>query len=55
MKTLKSLINLMILLVALNGNIFAQDSTAVTADNRPVKSPFATNVLIDSQTVVSPL
>lgn len=54
MKTLKSLINLMILLVALNGNIFAQDSTAVTADNRPVKSPFATNVLIDVQTVVSP-
>jgi len=54
MKTLKSLINLMILLVALNGNIFAQDSTAITADNRPVKSPFATNVLIDVQTVVSP-
>jgi len=54
MKTLKSLINLMILLVALNGNIFAQDSTAVTADNRPVKSPFSTNVLIDCQTVVSP-
>lgn len=54
MKTLKSLINLMILLVALNGNIFAQDSTAVTADNRPVKSPFATNVLIDCQTVMSP-
>jgi hypothetical protein len=42
------------LLVALNGNIFAQDSTAVTADNRPVKSPFATNVLIDCQTVMSP-
>jgi hypothetical protein len=54
MKTLKSLINLMILLGALNGNIFAQDSTAVTADNRPVKSPFGTNVLIDVQTVVSP-
>jgi hypothetical protein len=54
MKTLKSLINLMIMLVALNGNIFAQDSTAVTTDNRPVKSPFATNVLIDCQTVMSP-
>jgi len=54
MKTLKSLINLMILLVALNGNTFAQDSTAVTTDNRPVKSPFSTNVLIDCQTVVSP-
>ena len=55
MKTPKSLFNLFILLALFSGNISAQDSTAVTQDNRPVRSPFQTNVLIENQTVVSPL
>jgi hypothetical protein len=54
MKTLKSLITLFVLGFVAGGNIFAQDSTAVTQDNRPVRSPFQTNILIDNPTVVSP-
>ncbi len=54
MKTLKSLIILLVLGFVAYGNMFAQDSTAVTKDNRPVKSPFQTNILIDNPTVVSP-
>jgi len=54
MKMLKSLINLLVLLGAINSSVCAQDSTAVAADNRPVKSPFQTYVLVDNQTVVSP-
>lgn len=55
MKTLKSLIILFVMVVVAGGNISAQDSTAVTQDNRPVRSPFQTNILIDNPTVVSPL
>jgi len=54
MKTLKSLIILFVMVVVAGGNISAQDSTAVTQDNRPVRSPFQTNILIDNPTVVSP-
>jgi len=54
MKTLKSLICLLILLGACNGLISAQEDSAQVSDNRPVKSPFQTNVLIDNQTIVSP-
>jgi hypothetical protein len=54
MKTLKSLIYLSILLCAINGNVFAQSDSIQEKDNRPVKSPFQTNVLIDNPTVVSP-
>lgn len=54
MKTLKSLIILLVLGFVAYGNTFAQDSTAVTKDNRPVRAPFLTNILIDNPTVVSP-
>lgn len=54
MKTLKSLIFLFVLGFVASGTISAQDSTAVTQDNRPVRSPFQTNILIDNPTVVSP-
>jgi hypothetical protein len=54
MKTLKTLTYLLLLLVALNGRIFAQQDSIQQIDNRPVKSPFQTNVLVDNQTVVSP-
>jgi len=54
MKTLKSLICLLMLLAAFNGRISAQEDSIQGSDNRPVKSPFQTNVLIDNQTVVSP-
>jgi hypothetical protein len=54
MKTLKSLKYLFLFLGVVNGRIFAQEDTTVKVDNRPVKSPFATNILIDNQTVVSP-
>lgn len=54
MKMLKSLINLLLLLGAINSSARAQDSIAVNTDKRPVKSPFQTYVLIDNQTVVSP-
>jgi hypothetical protein len=42
------------LLAAFNGRISAQEDSIQGSDNRPVKSPFQTNVLIDNQTVVSP-
>lgn len=54
MKMLKSLIILLLLLSVINSSTQAQDSLAVKTDNRPVKSPFGTYVLIDNQTVVSP-
>jgi len=54
MKTLKSLICLLILLGACNGFISAQQDSSQVSDNRPVKSTFQTNVLIDNQTIVSP-
>jgi hypothetical protein len=54
MKTLKSLIYLFIFLGASNGSVSAQEDSAKKADNRPVKSMFATNMLIDNQTVISP-
>jgi|WetSurMetagenome_2_1015567.scaffolds.fasta_scaffold27771_2 hypothetical protein len=54
MKTLKSLIYLLILLGACNGQLMAQKDSTKAADNRPVKSPFQTNILIENQTVVSP-
>ena len=54
MKTLKTLIYLSILIGAFNGPVFAQADSANETDNRPVKSPFQTNVLIDNPTVVSP-
>jgi hypothetical protein len=54
MKTLKTLIYLSILLVAISGNVIAQADSVQEKDNRPVKSPFAANVLIDNPTVVSP-
>jgi hypothetical protein len=55
MKTLKSLIYLLIFLGISNSHLSAQEDSAKKADNRPVKSPFATQMLIDNQTVVSPL
>jgi len=54
MKTLKSLICLLILLGACNGFISSQLDSSQVSDNRPVKSTFQTNVLIDNQTIVSP-
>jgi hypothetical protein len=54
MKTIKSLMFPVLLLVAFNANIMAQDNTAEEVDNRPVKSTFATNMLIDNQTVTTP-
>jgi hypothetical protein len=54
MKTLKTLIYLSIMLIALCGNVLAQADSVQEKDNRPVKSPFTTNVLIDNPTVVSP-
>jgi hypothetical protein len=54
MKTLKTLIYLSILLTAINGNVIAQSDSIPEKDNRPVKSPFAANVIIDNPTVVSP-
>jgi hypothetical protein len=54
MNTLKSLMYLLILLGTMNIQLFAQQDTTVKTDNRPVKSPFQTNILIDNQTVVSP-
>jgi hypothetical protein len=45
---------LLILLGAYTGSIFAQEASTEETDNRPVKSPFQTNMLIDNQTVVSP-
>jgi hypothetical protein len=54
MKTLKSLKYLFLLLCLLNGRLSAQEAPAEEVDNRPVKSSFATNILIDNQTVVSP-
>lgn len=54
MKTFKPLMSLLTLLTLLFGKTLAQDSTAVTSDNRPVRSTFQTQVLIDNHTVVSP-
>jgi hypothetical protein len=54
MKTLKSFVYLFILLCAFQGPVSAQEDSAKVADNRPVKAPFQTNMLIDNQTVVSP-
>jgi hypothetical protein len=54
MKTLKSMMFPLLLLVAINSNILAQETASEEPDNRPVKSTFATYVLIDNQTVTSP-
>ncbi len=54
MKTLKTLLYLSILVSAINGNVIAQSDSIQEKDNRPVRSPFNTNVLIDNPTVVSP-
>ncbi len=55
MKTSKSQICLLLLLGFYTGSLFAQTDSVPTADNRPVKSPFTTNILIDNQTVVQPI
>jgi hypothetical protein len=54
MKTFKSVIYLLMLLSAFNGRILAQEDSIVKVDNRPVKSVFGSNLLIESQTVASP-
>jgi hypothetical protein len=43
------------LLGLFSGNLIAQNDSIEKADNRPVRSPFQTVILIDNQTVVSPL
>jgi hypothetical protein len=55
MKTSRFQICLLLLLGFFAGNLSAQTDSAQKADNRPVKSPFTTNILIDNQTVVSPI
>jgi hypothetical protein len=55
MKTSRSLICLLLLLGFSAGSLFAQTDSVQQADNRPVRSPFTTNILIDNQTVVSPV
>jgi hypothetical protein len=55
MKTSRSLICLLFLPVFFAGSLSAQSDSVQKADNRPVRSPFTTNVLIDNQTVVSPV
>lgn len=51
MKNVKLLICFLLLLGVHNGHLQAQKDSS---DNRPVKAPFQTNMLIDNQTVVSP-
>lgn len=55
MKTSKSQICLLLLLGFYTGSLFAQTDSVPKADNRPVKSPFTTNILIDNQTVLQPI